>query len=316
MNDLTPQLKEMMENAKRVSLSRAEKDAMRAHVKAFVRAYPKRGGLIPSPWVAGRFLMIVHKPAMALVLLLVLGGGTAYAAEGALPGDTLYPVKVDVIEEVVAAVTISDEARVRWDVRRAERRLEEAATLAAAGRMTAEAEVEIEQRFEHFAEAVEQRTKRVEKKKGPRAAAALLAEFEGKLRGHERLLARADQETPAATRAAAPLQAEEDMAADIEPALMMATMPVEVAPSKAGAGTALMIGAAVADDDGAGEGRREHKQRDAKDSSPLVKKVRERLEKLERVRVETELEADLGDRADDLELDIDDDDPEILLPET
>ena len=124
MHDLTPQLKEMMENAQRVRLSRVEKDAMRTRLDEFVRAHPKRVGLIPSPWVTGRFFTLMHKPgAMALILILVLGGGTAYAAEGALPGDTLYSIKVDLVEEAVAVVQVSDSAKAQWAAQRAERRL-------------------------------------------------------------------------------------------------------------------------------------------------------------------------------------------------
>ena len=317
MNELTPQLEKKFENARRVVLSRAEKDAMRGHIESFMRKN-RGGGMIPSPWVAGRFLVFMHKPvALALVVILALGGGTAYAAEGALPGDALYPVKVDVFEEVVAAVTISDEARVRWDTRRAERRLEEAAELTFEGRMTVEAEAEIEERFEHFAEAVENRTKRVAEKKGPRVAAALLAEFEGKLRGgHERLLARADKGISAAARSA---PSADDAGAD-EPTVMMATMSTETAASDSEAGASLMFKAAVTEDD---EHGKENGQRantiedvDTEKESPLAKKVRARLEKLEQVRMEAELEAELEDITEDIEFETDDDDLETTLPET
>jgi len=304
MNELTPQLEKKFENAKRVVLSRAEKDAMRGHIESFMREN-RGGGMIPSPWAAGRFLVFMHKPvALALVVILALGGGTAYAAESALPGDTLYSVKVDIVEEALAVVTISDEARVRWDVRRAERRLEEAVELTSEGRMTDEAQTEIEERFEKFAEAVEVRAKVVEEKKGPRVAAALLAEFESKLRGHERLLARADKGNSAAARSAAP-------AAD-EPTTMMATMSVETASSDSEAGAALMFEATVMEDDEQGK----HDDKDEEKESQLTKKVRARLEKLEQVRLEAELEVELEDISEDIEFDIDDEALEILLPET
>lgn len=311
MNELTPQLEKKFENAQRVALSRAEKDAIRGRIESFMRENPAGGGMIPSPWVAGRFLVFMHKPvALALIVLLALGGGTAYAAEGALPGDALYSVKVDIVEEAVAAVTISDEARVRWDVRRAERRLEEATALATAGRMTVEVETEIEQRFEHVAEAIENRTKRVEEKKGPRAAAVLLAEFEGKLRGYERLLARAEKGAPAAARFVAPA---EDASQEGESTVMMATMSAEMATPETGADAAPMFEANVAEDSDTRKGKRE---KGDDDDSHLAKKVRAQLEKLERVRIEAELEAELEDVTEDLEFDIDEDELEILLPET
>ena len=41
-------------------------------------------------------------------LALVLCGGTAYAAESALPGDILYPVKLHVDETVQGAFAVTD----------------------------------------------------------------------------------------------------------------------------------------------------------------------------------------------------------------
>ncbi|MDO8575741.1 MAG: DUF5667 domain-containing protein, partial [bacterium] len=74
-------------------------------------------------------------PAFAAVLVLVVGGGTAAPAEGALPGDILYPVKVHVNEEMRATLTVSPKAKAEWAVDRAGRRLEEAATLALSGKL-------------------------------------------------------------------------------------------------------------------------------------------------------------------------------------
>lgn len=284
MSDLTPQLEKMMENAKRVTLSRMEKDAMRTHVEEFVRANPKRGGMIPSPWVAGRFLMMAHKPvAFALVLLLIVGGGTAYAAEGALPGDALYPIKVNVVEEAVAAVQVSDTAKAQWAAQRAERRLTEATTLTDSGRMTDEKQAEIQERFDHLAQAVEEHTKHVEETKGPRIAAAVLADFEAKLRGHERALARAENVRPAG--AARALSAEVKIVAPMKavaPAIM-ATMP-----------------AATSTEDTAeyvetGSARNEEDEDigppdiEVETAASLVKTVHARLKKLEQLRLGVEL---------------------------
>ena len=74
-------------------------------------------------------------PAFATVLVLAVGGGTAAAAESALPGDILYPVKVNVTEEVRATLATTAKAKATWALNRAERRLEEAATLALVGKL-------------------------------------------------------------------------------------------------------------------------------------------------------------------------------------
>jgi predicted phage tail protein len=74
--------------------------------------------------------------SILLALLLATGGGTAYAAEHALPGDTLYPIKVSVNEPVREALILNAENKADWILQRAERRLDEMSELAAAGKLT------------------------------------------------------------------------------------------------------------------------------------------------------------------------------------
>ncbi len=75
--------------------------------------------------------------AMSLVIVLVAGAGTTYAAENSLPGDPLYGIKVNVAEPVERVLTASGETQAQWDVTLANRRLEEAEKLAATGALTA-----------------------------------------------------------------------------------------------------------------------------------------------------------------------------------
>lgn len=88
-------------------------------------------------------------------LILALSGGTAVAAEGSLPGDTLYPVKIHVNESVRTALALSAEADANWDVERAERRLEEAAELAARNTLNEATRTEIEMRLERHIQDAE-----------------------------------------------------------------------------------------------------------------------------------------------------------------
>lgn len=63
-------------------------------------------------------------------MIILIGGGTAYASEASLPGDFLYPVKVDVAEPVVGALTFGASAQANWHEQLVERRLQESETLA------------------------------------------------------------------------------------------------------------------------------------------------------------------------------------------
>jgi hypothetical protein len=62
--------------------------------------------------------------AIVLFVLLAAGGTTAYASQGSLPDDTLYPVKTGV-ENLQLALTLSPEAKASLHLRLAQRRISE-----------------------------------------------------------------------------------------------------------------------------------------------------------------------------------------------
>lgn len=127
--------------------------------------------------------------ALILIIALFVGGGTSFAAENALPGDTLYPVKISVNEEIRNFIAISDEARADWNARRAERRLEEAEKLAIEGRFNTETRADLESRLESHVEAFAERAEKIEAKQDTRASFEIHSNFEASLEAHERVLA-------------------------------------------------------------------------------------------------------------------------------
>lgn len=68
--------------------------------------------------------------SVAMAVILLVGGGAAYAAENALPGDLLYPIKVHITEPVISRLTLTASQRAHWNIRTIERRLNEADALA------------------------------------------------------------------------------------------------------------------------------------------------------------------------------------------
>ncbi|MBP9669541.1 MAG: hypothetical protein KBE09_04615 [Candidatus Pacebacteria bacterium] len=122
-NDIEQQL----EALKSVSLSAREKLHTREVLEEFMAFRPVRVPTV-SP-VSGHYFYFHPMPMIALLLLVVMTTSTAAAAEGALPGDLLYPIKVHVTEEVRAAVAVQPSAKAAWAIERAERRLDEAAQL-------------------------------------------------------------------------------------------------------------------------------------------------------------------------------------------
>lgn len=75
----------------------------------------------------------------------------AYAAEGALPGETLYAVKIQVNERIEVALATTVEEKIAVETQIAERRVTEAQILEAAGRLDATTSAEIEDNFESHA---------------------------------------------------------------------------------------------------------------------------------------------------------------------
>lgn len=86
----------------------------------------------------------VRAAAMAALLLVFATAGTSYAAQSALPGDPLYPIKIGVNERIAGAFAGGPQGHVRYDTELAARRLEEAETLAANDKLSTSASAQIE----------------------------------------------------------------------------------------------------------------------------------------------------------------------------
>lgn len=125
---------------------------------------------------------------IAIVLGLLLSGTASYAAEGALPGDLLYPIKVSVNEKVVSALAVSAESKATLEAKFAERRLSEATNLAAENKLTADNSAKLSSDFAKHADEAVAETEKLEKK-NPAVAIGLASNFESNLVAHEALLA-------------------------------------------------------------------------------------------------------------------------------
>jgi len=123
--------------------------------------------------------------AAILVALTGAVSGTAVISENAVPGDTLYPVKTGLNEQVRDLLAIGDEAQAEWEASKAERRLEEAEELSLRGDKDSLAKVE--ENFEkHLKKAKEIRVKLEEKEKFNEAV-DLQSRLESSLAAHERI---------------------------------------------------------------------------------------------------------------------------------
>ena len=81
--------------------------------------------------------------ATLLIALLIGTGGTSFAAQGAVPGDLLYPVKVHVNENVRSTFAFGADAEAKLQAQLLGERLEEAQKLAARGQLEGEVAADV-----------------------------------------------------------------------------------------------------------------------------------------------------------------------------
>lgn len=124
---------------------------------------------------------------LAIIIALLLGGGTSFAAENALPGDILYPIKIHVNENVQELAAVSDEAEAKVQAKLAMRRLEEAEKLAAKGWLNAKTSVNLKNRFEEYSKNSKEHQAKLEKDDA-NAAANISSDIEVSLGMHKKRL--------------------------------------------------------------------------------------------------------------------------------
>ncbi len=185
---------------KRVKLSSEEKERGRSALRAFIATNPVREGVFSRLISQKRQRSIVerlfiHPMPIALIIALILGGGVTFAAEQSLPGEALYPVKINVNEQVRSLLAVSDDAEARLQANLAERRLEEAEKLAVDGRLNDDVLAKIESNFDGHAARVATRIEAMKNTPNDNAnAVAVGSRFEASLRAHEEILNRLAEE--------------------------------------------------------------------------------------------------------------------------
>ena len=162
-----------------IVMTSAERARMRARIAEYAAYMPVRVARARS-WPLRRPALVVGSAATAL---LTATGGIALAAEGTLPGDTLYPVKIEVTEPLRVALAPTRQARVAVQTALAERRLDEATKLAEENRLSRAIEAALAANFAEHAQAVVA-------EEASTALAITTSDFTGRLAAHEHILAK------------------------------------------------------------------------------------------------------------------------------
>jgi len=122
------------------------------------------------------------------VFMVTGSGAMAYVAQGSLPGDILYGVKINVNERVESALARGDEARGEIAARHAERRLQEAAVLVSQGRLTQALNKNVEDNLDKNIETLDGVITALNEQQNYEASSRLQTILEGKVSAHADIL--------------------------------------------------------------------------------------------------------------------------------
>lgn len=190
---MTKDFEQITDEAKNLTLTHEEKERVRTALLDYMKKIPVRESLRarlgwqrPIGWTL--ILPALKNMAVVLVIALLVGAGTSLAAEGTLPGDILYPIKISVNERVAGWFRVDSQSKTEWQAQLLERRLEEAETLAQKGKLNADTRLEVETNFEEHLDRAKKRIEDLENRQDLETAADLSSRLETSLRVHDRIL--------------------------------------------------------------------------------------------------------------------------------
>lgn len=180
-------LKQFKKIAHKVRLTADEKSTMRGELLRYMKMHPavsSQSIRIPSSFSISD---LRNKKTMPILVSLgiLMGGSLSFAAENTVPGDILYPIKTHVNETVRGAVAGTPKAKAEWEVRLAERRLEEVEKLVSTQTALPEVKELAQANLEKSADIVKARIAKFEDDEDSEDALKTAGDFSNMLREHE-----------------------------------------------------------------------------------------------------------------------------------
>lgn len=160
-------MKKIFKQLKKEQLSQQEKEIMKNELYLFMKNNPIASPTNEAPSRVDFFAIFKthHRFAFAgvtLAIILLVMSGTAYAAEESLPGDLLYPIKINVTEKVRTALIKNPERLATWEAKKTERRLKEIEKITIKGNLNQERQKQLEDNLSKQVEITRTRIERLQ----------------------------------------------------------------------------------------------------------------------------------------------------------
>lgn len=179
-----------------VRLSESERAAIRTRLVACMREHPVATPLrlrikaaLARPFSHMVLPRYAHFALASMLLVCMIGSGTAYASMLSLPGDTLYSLKVDLIEPLSGVFVLSPQAKAEWSAQLANRRLVEAEDLAAQGKLTPDTSTIVTTQLQSVTQAFDESVQTLQDDNDTAAALDAQTTMTAALQAHQQVLA-------------------------------------------------------------------------------------------------------------------------------
>ncbi len=142
-----------IEDLKKLSLTRDDKELILSNLENYIDKGRRTDLSSQFSWFV--YLSKRQYVYVALVVLLFTGSGLVFASNNSLPGDLLYPVKINIAEKIEGATMIGQEAQINWQTEKLNRRFEEVEVLAAQGKLNKSNRILVENNLNKTASTLE-----------------------------------------------------------------------------------------------------------------------------------------------------------------
>lgn len=150
-------MKKGINDIKNIKLSSREKDDMFDCLDTYMKKHPAKDAPLSVGVLSGFFTQVKNYRYVYSIATVILffGTGVTFAAEKALPGDILYPVKIHVNENVKSTISITPKARQKFEEEKIIKRLDEVKILVNEGKFDDKRRSKVEHEVEKSIQALQ-----------------------------------------------------------------------------------------------------------------------------------------------------------------